>query len=289
MTPSDPTARSPPSTAITGPGQPGMVTDPGPTVGCGPVGRVLGPAGSPGAGPVGGRSGVRCFGSLAQTLGGQSGGRPARRAHRLLGRSGAASATVARGAPLELRAAERAQRPGRIGQSVAGWADPVQTRAAVRADQPFGVDAVAADRAQLVLLDLGQQALLGQRALVDLGQRLARAHDQVEDDGEDEQQRREEDDQRGREVRQDRVLGARLHVPEGPVRGPEPQQDDVDHDQLDLPAGRSGCRRSRPRIRAIGPRIASISTCLASPAGSAHARAPAVMLARLVPAAGRAM
>ena len=104
--------------------------------------------------------------------------------------------------------------------------------AAVRADEPLGVDAIAADRAELVLLDLGKQRLLGQAALVDLGQRLARPDDQVQHDREQEEQRGEEDDEGGGEVRKDRVLGPGLHVPERPVRGAEPEQDHVDHDQL---------------------------------------------------------
>ncbi len=132
----------------------------------------------------------------------------------------------------EVGAAEGAQRPVRLGQSVARRADPMEPSAAVRADEPLGVDAITADRTELVLLDLGKQRLLGQAALVDLGQRLARPHDQVQHDREQEEERREEDDERGGEVRKDRVLGPRLHVAERPVRRAEPEQDDVDHDQL---------------------------------------------------------
>ena len=44
---------------------------------------------------------------------------------------------------------------------------------------------------------------------------------------------REQDDQRGREVREDRVLAPLLHVAEGPVRGREPEDDEVDDERLE--------------------------------------------------------
>ena len=108
----------------------------------------------------------------------------------------------------------------------------MQASSAVRADQPVRPDPLTARGAELVLLDLGEERLLGERALIDLGQRLAWPDDEVQDHREDEEQRGEEDDQRCREVGKDRVLGARLHVAERPVGSPQPEQHDVDDDQL---------------------------------------------------------
>ena len=41
----------------------------------------------------------------------------------------------------------------------------------------------------------------------------------------------EQDDRRRGEVRQDRVVRALLHIAEGPVRGRDPQDDDVEGDE----------------------------------------------------------
>src|ERR671915_477244 len=76
--------------------------------------------------------------------------------------------------PLELAPAVRAQRPRRLRQAVARRADAMEPGPAVGTHQPVTLDAVTAHRAELVALHFGEQRLLGERALVDLGHRLAR-------------------------------------------------------------------------------------------------------------------
>ena len=135
--------------------------------------------------------------------------------------------------PLEVLAAPGAQRPVEPDEAAAVRAHAVEPGPAGGADDPLVVDAPRAGRAGLDRLDLGEEGLLREVPLVDLADLLLRAHDAVDDHARQEQDRGEQDDERGGEVRQDRVLAAQLHVPEGPVRGGEPQDDDVDRDGLD--------------------------------------------------------
>ena len=82
-------------------------------------------------------------------------------------------------------------------------------------------------------LDLGQERLLGQVALVDLADLLVRPDDLVDEDRQREEDRGEDDDEARRDVRQDRVLRPLLHVAEGPVGAGQPEDDQVDRDRLE--------------------------------------------------------
>src|SRR4029079_16857457 len=135
--------------------------------------------------------------------------------------------------PFEVLAAPRAQAPVETDEPSAVGAYPVEPRAARRADDPFLVDPAVAGRARLDRLDLREEGLLREVALVDLGDLLLGPDDPVDDDPEHEQDRREQDDQRRGQVGEDRVLAPELHVPERPVRRREPEDAPVDGDRLD--------------------------------------------------------
>ena len=208
-------------------------------------GRAAGSVKAPGSCPVrrGSRTAAGGPGRAARL--GETGGRRLRSASRRLGdrrRDGLVGGEVG---PLEVRAAPGAQGPVEPDEPAAVRAHAVELRAAGGADDPFVVHPPPARRTGLDRLDLGEQRLLGQVALVDLADLLVGPDDPVDDDPEHEQERGEQDDQGRREVRQDRVLAPLLHVAERPVRGGEPQDDEVDDERLDARTARSGCRRSR--------------------------------------------
>ena len=134
-------------------------------------------------------------------------------------------------ASLEVLAAPRAQGPVHPHEAAAVRTDAIQSRPARRTDDPLVVDPAVAARAVMDRLDLGKERLLSQVSLPDLADLLVRPDDLVDPDREDEEHRSEEDDPRGDQIRQDRVVRTLLHVPEGPVRRREPDDDQVDPDQ----------------------------------------------------------
>ena len=85
---------------------------------------------------------------------------------------------------VEVAAAPRAQRPVEAHQAAAVGADAVQPRPTGGADDPLVVDTSGAGRTALDRLDLGQQRLLGEGALVHLADLLLRSDDPVGDHGE---------------------------------------------------------------------------------------------------------
>ena len=80
---------------------------------------------------------------------------------------------------------------------------------------------------------LGEHRLLGQVPLVDLADPLLRPDDPVGEHGEREEDRGEDDDEGGGEIGCDRVVGAALHVPEGPVGRCDPEDHPVDGQELE--------------------------------------------------------
>jgi len=142
-------------------------------------------------------------------------------------------------------AAERADIPLEFEQMVAARAGAAQLGAARWAELEVALDAIVAGWAGLALGHLRQQRLLFQLALVQLGQRLARAHDQVDEEAADVE---DSDEQGGRDL-QDDILRARADIAPGPEdeRDPEDRQEGEEEERSDTnqPGELANARRCR--------------------------------------------
>ena len=158
-------------------------------------------------------------------------------------------------AALEIPAAPGAERPLEADELRAVRADALEARPAGRADDPVLVDLAAARGAVLDLLDLGDQRLLRETALVGVAEALLRPDDPVDEDAEDEEDRREPDHERRGEIGHDRVRGPALHVAEGPVGRGEPDDDDVDADRLEAQLDERALEEGGDRVADPGEEV----------------------------------
>ena len=92
--------------------------------------------------------------------------------------------------------------------------------------------AACARGTRLDRLYLGEECLLGQCPLVHLANLLLGSNDPVHEHRGWKQERGRNDDEARREIGDEGVLRPQLHVAEGPVRGRQPEDDEVDRDRL---------------------------------------------------------
>ena len=174
------------------------------------VGRVADPPAARGVASCGRRGGRLTCARAARRAGGRDrgGDRLRDRCGRRLGRGLAERTDGHRAdrrqglAPLEVTAAPGAQRPVQPDELGAVGADSLEARPAGRADDPVLVDLPAARGAVLDLLDLRDEGLFGQAALVRLAEALLGTDDPVDDDPEQEEDRGEADHERCGQVRE---------------------------------------------------------------------------------------
>src|SRR5213593_3021496 len=86
---------------------------------------------------------------------------------------------------VEVLRAERADVPLRPDELPAVRADPLEPSAACRAEDEFLLDTFLARWTHDALLGLGEEALLGELALVGLTERLLRTNDEIKEEAKD--------------------------------------------------------------------------------------------------------
>src|SRR6266480_891829 len=124
---------------------------------------------------------------------------------------------------VEVLRAERADAPLRSDELAAVRADPLEPRAAGRAEDEFFLHAFLTSRTDDTLLRLGEQALLRELTRVGLTERLLRRNDEIKEEAEDV----EDDHHQAGEVRKELVLGPLLRVADGPEHHREVDREDV--------------------------------------------------------------
>src|SRR6266576_4751746 len=124
---------------------------------------------------------------------------------------------------IEVLSAERADVPLRPDELAAVRADPLEPRAAGRAQDEFLLHAFLTSRTDDTLLRLGEQALLRELTLVGLTERLLRTDDEIKEEAEDV----EDDHHQAGEVWKELVLGPLLCVADSPENHREVDREDV--------------------------------------------------------------
>src|SRR4029077_16888903 len=119
--------------------------------------------------------------------------------------------------------AERADVPLGSDELAAVRADPLESRAAGRAEDEFLLHAFLAGRTHDALLRFGEKALLRELALVRLTEGLLRTDDEIKEEAKDV----EDDHHETREVRKELVLGALLRDADRPDHHREIDREDV--------------------------------------------------------------
>lgn len=122
----------------------------------------------------------------------------------------------------EVSSAVGAKRPAQFEQALALGAGALELLAAGWANLEIGLDARMAVIARLPLRHLGQQRLLFQLPLVNLGQSLARAQDQVNEETTD----KEDSHQHSGENLRQKILRTRTDIAERPYNQAQPEDDD---------------------------------------------------------------
>src|SRR5256712_12315357 len=129
--------------------------------------------------------------------------------------------------------AERADVPLGTDELAAVRADPLEPRAAGRAEDELLLHAFLAGRTHDTLLCFREQALLRELTLIRLTERLFRTNDEIKEEAEDV----EDDHHETREIWKELVLGPLLSIANGPEHHREVDREDVQtrqpHRQLD--------------------------------------------------------